>query len=60
MSRVDLEVEGEKVAEAHFSSPSDVVIALEGGDREVFELANWEHLVVKVEDDPVGGEEGEE
>lgn len=50
MNRVDLLVDGEMVAGQTFSSPDDVVIALEGGGREVFRLADWEHLAIKIEE----------
>lgn len=49
MSRVDFEVDGERIAEENFSDPSEVTIAVDGGDRDLFDLAQWEHLVVKVD-----------
>lgn len=51
MSRIDLEVDGERVAAENFSDPSNVTIAVDGGDRELFTLAEWEHLVVKIDED---------
>lgn len=57
MSRVDLEVDGERVAAENFSDPSNVTIALDGGDREVFTLADWEHVVVNIDED--ADDEGE-
>lgn len=52
MSRVDVEVDGEAVSQTNFSDPDDVVIAIHGGDTEVFKLAQWEHLVIKIGEDP--------
>lgn len=54
MSRVDLVVDGEKVADAHphEMDQGDVRISFDGGETYPLQSARWEHIVVDVETRP--------
>lgn len=49
MSRVDLVVDGETVAQAHQGSDDGVSISLDGGDTFPLRTDRWEHIVIEVE-----------